>query len=833
MRDAFKSFTIFDKSLLILAIILFFFAGFLLWDDSLIFGSKDLGTGTAVGEVQIVKNDVRRKSKRDFSWLNLKQDDPLFSGDSLFTGKDSQLQLHLSDGTEMTIAPNTLIVLEKSSSALNLDLKYGEVDRIENAQNKIVLNQGGERSEFTANKAVLSIKTIQGKAELKVITGEVRVKNKTGESKVVAGKKLQMERPAEKPPKLIAPNNNALYFLESKRFLAANGTVYPAPLEFKWEIQGTRSVFLEIAKDKLFKDLVIKKELSESAHVLTEPIEPGKYFWRVGAISEISRAVINSEVQAITLEKDPQLTLTYPVAQARFWQAKNKINQKFSWVGDPLIKNYELEVARDPDFKELVFKETTAKDKAEWQKVPAFGKYFWRVRTALLQSNIQDFTVDENKNPVAVFPPPGSTLILKDFKIILLTEKMDSVDTKPTAAAFEFKWEHSDFAEVWLELSSKADFKEIKFQQKLKENSLKLTQLPAGEFFWRVRGEDPRHAENLASLPVNIKIIPEVIKANVIAPQLTEADKMIEMRPIPGRSPSAVGEKWFKPIDLSGKNRPYLEWNAGGDKAVYSLVISKDKEGNQVVLKKDVTQNRFDWDTMKPGFYYWSVNTRESTLVKESSKSVGTLKVTVPPPVPTGVSLKKEKVLTEEQMKAVGPKAKLSWTKAPLAQSYRVEISRDKNFTKPQRFKSREESAMHAVEGNGTYFYRITALDENSVTISEPGPISEFSFERSFGLYPPVGSTPKFDSSMVFLSKNSSHLVLGWQKVEGATQYEFELSMDSEFKNTYYKGKSKALKEYLPIELPAGKNFWRVRAVSDKYQSDWSDPNPFLVSYGK
>ncbi|OQW46880.1 MAG: hypothetical protein A4S09_02945 [Proteobacteria bacterium SG_bin7] len=467
--------------------------------------------------------------------------------------------------------------------------------------------------------------------------------------------------------------------------------------------------------------------------------------------------------------------------------------------------------------------------------MPGFGTYYWRVNTDLTQTNLQEFTIGENKNPVLSSPPSGSTLIVKDYKIIFPSEKLEAVDTKPVGTEFEFTWDNSEFSEVALEFSSDKDFKnpkEIKFSQKLKEHFAKLKNLPSGDYFWRVRGIDSRHSENLASVPFQIKIMAEIIKTDVVGPSVSDADKRIEMRPIPGRSPSSVG-KWFKPFDLSGKGRPYLEWNSVGENAIYNLVISKDKEGKNIVLRKDVKENIFNWEDMKPGYYYYSVNAKESTLTKASKKSFGSLMVSVPPPTPMPVNLKKEKVLTDVEMSAPLPKAKMSWSPAPLAENYRIEVANDKNFSKPKFFKSAQTSAMHSVEGNGKYYWRVTALDENNNPISEMGPVSEFDFERSFGLYAPVGSNPKFDSSMVFLSKKSSHLVLGWKKVEGATQYEFELSLDSDFRSSYYKGKSKALKEYLPIELPAGKNFWRVRAVNEKYQSDWSDANPFVVSYGK
>lgn len=92
--------------------------------------------------------------------------------------------------------------------------------------------------------------------------------------------------------------------------------------------------------------------------------------------------------------------------------------------------------------------------------------------------------------------------------------------------------------------------------------------------------------------------------------------------------------------------------------------------------------------------------------------------------------------------------------------------------------------------------------------------------------------SPAFDSSMVFLSKGASHVVLVWKKVSEAEYYELEMSDSVGFSKPYYANRSASDREYVQRVLPVGKNYWRIRAVNNKYQSDWTQPIPFDVSYG-
>lgn len=832
--------------MLVFACTLFIFAGYLLWDDSILFEKHEISGVDAVGEVSLAKNDVRRKTKQEFSWSTLPTESPLYSGDSLFTGKDSQLLLKLNDGTEMTISENTLIVLEKSTSSLNLDLKYGEVDKIENSASKIILTQAGERSEVQGSKeSILSIKSIKGSAAVvKVVSGEVKIKKKTGESKtIVAGKseKIDPIKPKQVlPPRLEQPASNSVFLLDRKTLINPNGEINKRN-KFSWQKHSEESVLLQLARDKDFKQIIFKQELTDSEFIFPNFKDAGKYFWRVGSISAVSRSVLNSDTHILNVMPTLQVAELSPSHQMTRWDFKSELRQKFSWTPNRLFQSYKIEISKGSEFLDLLVSEELKTESFEWKSIKEFGTYYWRLTASTgkgessysVTTEPHEFTILENKSPVALFPPAETTLIVKGRKLLLPGESLELAETKPEAEFFTFKWDKSNFAKVVFEISPTPEFKDIRFSQSTLDSEIKISNLPAQEGYWRVRGEDERHSKSLASTPIKLKVLSEIIKTEVSAPTISKADKQIEMRPRGNRLPSAIDRDWYKPFDLSGQNRPFIEWEKIPGAKKYNVAIAKDRSFKFVVQTASVEENIYRWPEMKPGFYYWSVNATESALSKEGAKAYGTVQIFVPPPLLDQVNLKKEKVLTEKEMAAAMPRVKLKWRPSPLAKSYRVEIAKDQKFTNPQKFKSHNESLSHAIKENGDYFWHVTALDSEDKEISVFSEPSKFSFERTYGLYTPAALNPKFDSSMVFMSKKASHVVLGWQKIKGAAKYEFELSQDSDFKKPYYKGSSSALKEYLPIELPSGKNYWRVRAVNEKYQSDWVEPSPFVVSYGK
>lgn len=72
------------------------------------------GSGASVGEVRVIRGEAVVSHEGENLGYRAEAGMPLFKGDSLFTGDDGHLQFGLNDGSVMTLASGTTLVITKS-----------------------------------------------------------------------------------------------------------------------------------------------------------------------------------------------------------------------------------------------------------------------------------------------------------------------------------------------------------------------------------------------------------------------------------------------------------------------------------------------------------------------------------------------------------------------------------------------------------------------------------------------------------------------------------------------------------------------------------------------
>ncbi|MEW8627172.1 MAG: FecR domain-containing protein [Candidatus Thiodiazotropha sp.] len=120
-------------------------------------------------------------------------------------------------------------------------------------------------------------------------------------------------------------------------------------VELKWQqISDVRGYLLEVAADQDFKEIVYKKETDEQGQLMvTELNQPGRYFWRVSAIAEDGEVGPPGAVRSWRLRTDmepPSVVVTATEA-----------NVVSSWPWLNPNYRYHVQLAHDPDFKQLEF----------------------------------------------------------------------------------------------------------------------------------------------------------------------------------------------------------------------------------------------------------------------------------------------------------------------------------------------------------------------------------------------------------------------------------------------------------------------------------------------
>jgi len=279
---------------------------------------------------------------------------------------------------------------------------------------------------------------------------------------------------ADRPVNLVYPGNNAVIDYVTR----------PPMINFRWGKNDIASSYtLEIAGDQAFS-----KKISSVTTGLTglavDTLPAGTYFWRVSTraglgdpsysgTSDVHRLVVNRKQVVDKTE------LISPPEGAVFsgYQAGNR-GIIYSWKLVNQVGKYELLIARDGGFKNVIHRETVTGNFSNLVRDYEAGAYFWKVKPVAGEAE------------GAAFTPARSFSILGGEGIRLLSP-VDNFETQPARDQADmevnFAWTKSPIEGRYLfELSRDAGFTQMARRETLSKDGLKIPAVTPGTYYWRV-----------------------------------------------------------------------------------------------------------------------------------------------------------------------------------------------------------------------------------------------------------------------------------------------------------------------------------------------------------
>lgn len=583
---------------MLVAIICCFVFSYLLYDDSLIDFDDRSASTPLVGVISDKTNDVRQKFSRQYLWRPSKLKAAIHQGDSLFTGTNSQSKVILSDGSEILIKENSLIVFSNSKGDVGLDFKFGQVVANFSATSKMKLQECGEDFEISGKNGQLQFDKEAGCKGLrvKVVSGEVAINGKKFVTPAVAllnkGSKpvAVTASPVEKiaatkiiPSPLITEPidhfNHILNYDENDKLLSAN------TLAIKWTFPKKALFDVELSQDALFKQIVDKS--IESGYQKTSPqLAMGNYYLRVREHQDPKSKVITSKPWSKTVHFSVSKNFRPPTIEPPVLLTKNIIYQApadnppvFKWQAAKGAAKYVFEIAKQPDFKD---KTEISLDQLrfEWSKYSR-GKYHFRVlglspkgyRGPVSETGFVDIRLARPLlEPVAPLTVQGKT-------------PEDQGDPQE----FKVKWTGLPIAESYkVEISEDDSFKKPITYVSRGPASTVIVPKP-GNFKWRVQplasnGKPLTPYSNRGELQYNLKV-------PLATPSLLE----------PASNMTLFFQKTAAQIF-------WLEWKNVRQAESYQLEVATDKEFAKVVFKTETKKPRFLMKQKLPqGKLFWRV----------------------------------------------------------------------------------------------------------------------------------------------------------------------------------------------------------------------------------
>jgi hypothetical protein len=574
-------------------------------------------------------------------------------------------------------------------------------------------------------------------------------------------------------------------------------------------------------------------------------------------IGENEVARITKENSPVVIEKDSVEPLS-PPSGAVLWLTPGQVTE-LRWKGTASLARARVEFATDPGFTSplasLDANGTSLKLAPE--KRPN-GTFHWRVvadpasKDKLQPSRASKLTLYPDEPPLPVFPSEAqefayNTQAGENGKQVLL-----SWDDKVGSTEFE------------LQLAQDEAFNKIAMTKKLASSNEHTQMLPAGAYFWRVKGTNPARKDPPWSRTMKFSIGEELKAPEAPVLATTELDYEIPLSILAKVPPGAsLDGRGVAPAGVRS-----FQWNDSKLAESYEVELSSSDQFTNSIKFPLGKETKFAPSEVKPGALSVRVRAKGKTGLLSAPSLPGHLRIALPAPELAPVKSQLSTFATQQELEKGKHAFALSWSKLPYASTYEVNWGADRDFTKSKKFKLKETSRTIQVTQAATYSARVRAIGFDGEPMSAYSETQTASFKKELltavvpiakkiappvpvaaappalptgarkpssttGMPAPVLLEPLRRTSFVSLDDSVPFVNLKWKKVARAVRYEIEISEDADFTKTIDRFQTTMSQFTVKANLPEGRVFWRVRAYGKKakLQSDWSSVYDITVLY--
>ena len=328
--------------------------------------------GEPIATISDVENSIRRKPSSLSFWLDLENDDSLYSNDKIFTDNNSQMKINFNDGAEVDVGENALLVLQEGDdSSIQLNLEQGLI-KGSAGYGKLKISAQGITSELSKGSVVEFKKAKDGSLSVASLKGNVTVETLDGKSSVAEGSYVQQSdkglKLKEYPIKAKSPS------VGEKIFLSPGERV-----EFRFEGELKGDEYLKISKaQKEFKDIKLSS-LSSKVQLGT-----GSYEYVVSSKDGENQYSLQKNFRVIDLSPTKLLSpangaVISFIGKTVKGEYSARTDLRLDWRAQNVV-NYQVSIARDKEFKKLWLDRKVKNNSLSILGISE-GQYFVRIKS--------------------------------------------------------------------------------------------------------------------------------------------------------------------------------------------------------------------------------------------------------------------------------------------------------------------------------------------------------------------------------------------------------------------------------------------------------------------
>ncbi|MCB1160900.1 MAG: hypothetical protein KDK45_25585, partial [Leptospiraceae bacterium] len=156
------------------------------------------------------------------------------------------------------------------------------------------------------------------------------------------------------------------------------------------------------------------------------------------------------------------------------------------------------------------------------------------------------------------------------------------------------------------------------------------------------------------------------------------------------------------------------------------------------------------------------------------------------------------------------PEILFSWKKIDFIDYYKLEVSKDANFSSILRsIKTKNTSTILNNLETGTYYYRLISKLELDGATEKISGLKSFSIKKIFSISPPLLVSPE-NNYTYYYNEFKFALVLIWKYNSEYSSYRVLVSKDKNFQNIVFQTKTSSESIDIRDELKDGVYYWKV-----------------------
>lgn len=398
-----KKFLSADSIILAIACVALLTSVFLIFEDGYLFSNSETSNLEPVGKFSESRNDVRRRISSGLAWAPVETSETVYEGDSIFTGDESIATVDLNQGGQLVIDPKSLIVVRTGGQGLEVDLQYGSLLGRVNKTSPIILSQNGKRQELRGQNAEVRIlKSADDKTtRLQVVKGEIQFDQRLNDaSQGTSGTQKTIK---ENEVLEISSQGAPVVKKITVRALApASGKTVWLPvdqsLRFHWaadHAEKNAALKLELSRESNFENLIFSADVgtdgAKNHYDLAHSQRPsGPFYWRLNPGTQSSdSSELPSIPSLLTVYPDIAPTPVFPTHEQVFalqdlsqdddaHPSSDKKQIQLSWKDEAGSIEYQIQIARDEEFKDVVHSRRLNNQVETTPDLPV-GTYHWIV----------------------------------------------------------------------------------------------------------------------------------------------------------------------------------------------------------------------------------------------------------------------------------------------------------------------------------------------------------------------------------------------------------------------------------------------------------------------